>query len=131
MRYKVPQNIDMQDRIIGPLTMIQLIYAVIGGGLAYSAFMSLPKPLSIITAVPIAIFTFALIFIKVNERPFLDFFLSMVQFMSTPKQRVWHHGAYDNFRVVIFKTRKENKQIQEKHISHTQIEQAAKKSDQA
>jgi hypothetical protein len=49
--------------------------------------------------------------------------------MSSPKQRVWHHGAYDNFRVVIFKTKKEEKRIEEKHVSHEQIQQVARKID--
>ena len=129
MRYKVPQNIDIQDRIIGPLTMLQLVYAVVGGGLAYSILITLPSPASYILAAPIALFTVAVIFVKVNERPFLNFFFAMIQFMTSPKQRVWHHGAVDNLKVVIYKTQKAERKIETKHISKEQIERAAERFD--
>ena len=35
MRYKVPQNIDMEDRIVGPLTMVQFVIVMIGGMIVY------------------------------------------------------------------------------------------------
>ena len=92
VRFKVPQNIDMQDRILGPLTMIQFIYAVVGGAACYAVYMSaIPKPFSYVLIVPIALFVAAVIFIKVNERPFLNFLLSMFEFMGASKQRIWHH----------------------------------------
>ncbi len=129
MRYKVPQNIDMQDRIIGPLTMIQFVYAIIGSGLAYSIIVTLPKPFSYVLAAPVAVFTLALSFIKINERPFLDFFLAMIGFMTAPKQRVWHHNPGDSMNVAIYKPHKAEKTIQSKNISHEKIEQLAHKLD--
>lgn len=129
MRYKVPQNIEMQDRILGPLTMIQLVYAVVGGGLAYSILITLPRPFSFVLAAPIAMFTIAVIFVKVNERPFLNFFFAILQFMSSPKQRVWHHGSYDNLKVVIYKTQKAERKIETKQISKEKIHQVATKLD--
>ena len=129
MRYKVPQNIDMQDRIIGPLTMIQFVYAIIGTGLAYSIVVSVPKPVNYILAAPVALFTIALAFIKINERPFLDFFLAIVNFMSSPKQRIWHHNPGDTMNVVIYKPHKANKVIPTKDISHGKIERLAHRLD--
>ena len=67
MRYKVPQNIDMQDRILGPLTMVQFIYAVVGGGFCYAIYMSpIPKPYSFILIVPVALLVLALDFLKIK-----------------------------------------------------------------
>lgn len=129
MRYKVPQNIDIEDRILGPLTLVQFIYAVIGMGAAYTIVMSLPRPYSYFLAAPVALFTLALAFLKINERPFLDFFLAMIQYMGSSKQRIWKHGASNDMKVVIYKTRKTEKHIQTKEVSHEKIEQLAKRLD--
>ncbi|MFA5926720.1 MAG: PrgI family protein [Patescibacteria group bacterium] len=131
MRYKVPQNIDMQDRIIGPLTMIQFIYAIVGTGAAYSLYMTLPKPLNLIAAVPVLIFTICIVFIKINERPFLNFFLAMIEFLSAPKKRVWHHGSVDNLKVIIYSNKDNSKQkAAVKHVSEDEIKKLAKKLDE-
>lgn len=131
MRFKVPQNIDMPDRILGPLTMLQFIYAVIGGGGAYVCYMSLPSPLNILLAVIVALFTVAMIFLKINERPFSHFLLSLLRFMSTPKQRVWHKGSSNDINVEIYHTQKKNTGpvVTEKHLSHEDIARLAKRVD--
>jgi hypothetical protein len=128
LRYKVPQNIDMQDRIVGPLTMVQFVYAVIGGGLCYSIFMTIPRPYSYLLILPVAAFTVAIVFIKVNERPFINFFLAMIDFFSRPKKRVWRHGSTDNLRVVIYRQRSEPK-YQHKEVSPEKIKELAQKLD--
>lgn len=131
MRFKVPQNIDMQDRILGPLTMLQFIYAVIGGGATYVCYMSLPSPLSILLALIVALFTLAMIFLKINERPFSHFLLSLIKFMSTPKQRIWHKGQTSDINVEIYHTQKKNQGpvVAEKHLTREQIAQYAKGVD--
>lgn len=132
MRYKVPQNIDMQDRIIGPLTMLQFMYAVIGGGFCYGVLMSgLPKILAYLIAIPIGLFVAAMIFLKINERPFLDFFLSVLEYSSTPKQRLWHHDNGSDLNVQIYKPKVDNKApvVTAKNYSRADIQKLAKEID--
>jgi len=107
MRFRVPQNIDMQDRIVGPLTMTQFVEAIVGAGLAYGAFTSLPAPLSIMAAIFIALLTFAIVFIKINERPFLTFVGHVAVFMGGPKKMVWHQADKPNIRVQFYRTIKQ------------------------
>lgn len=131
MRFKVPQNIDMPDRILGPLTMLQFIYAVIGGGAAYVCYMSLPSPIGLFLAIIIALFTLSMIFLKVNERPFLVFLFSLIKFISSPKQRVWEKGQNSDIRVEIYKSNKADSgpHIQRKNISHEDISRIAHRVD--
>lgn len=132
MRYKVPQNIDMQDRILGPLTMVQFIYAVVGGGFCYAIYMSpIPKPFSYFIIVPVALFVIALDFLKVNERPFLDFILSVFEFSSTPRQRLWHHENMSDLKVEIYEPVKQaGPAVQAKTYTKAEIEQLANRLDQ-
>ncbi len=106
MRFKVPQSIDMPDRIVGPLTMIQFVEAVLGGGLAYICYSALPAPINLALALIAAIFTLAVVFLKINERPFLFYLAAFLKFMVAPKQRVWQKNAPDNFEVEIYKQSK-------------------------
>ena len=131
MRFKVPQNIDMPDRILGPLTMLQFIYAVIGGGGAYVCYQSLPAPLGLMLAILVAMFTVAMIFLKINERPFSVFLLSLIRFMSTPRQRVWSKGNSSDFNVEIYHAPQKNEGpvVAEKHLTHNQLVSAAKRFD--
>ena len=106
MRYKVPQNIDMPDRIMGPLTMIQFVEAVLGGGLAYVCYNAFPNPLNIFFAAIVGLFTVCVVLVKINERPFLFYFVALIKFFSTPKQRTWQKDAGDGFEVEMYKADK-------------------------
>lgn len=131
MQFKVPQNIDMQDRIIGPLTMVQFIYAVVGFGTCYAIFMSIPRPFSYFLIVPIALFVLCLDFVKVNERPFLDFFISAIEYAFAPKQRVWHQGESTDFTIDIYEPQSNQREVKTKYIDHAQIESMAQSADTA
>ena len=130
MRFKVPQNIDMQDRILGPLTMVQFVYAVIGFGVCYIAGNSIPAPFSYVIIVPIALFIICLDFVKINERPFLDFLKSAIVYMSSPRQRFWHEGEDSDLSIEIYRAHKEQQaDFQRKNISEQEIAEFAKKID--
>ena len=42
MRFKVPQDVQREDTIIGPITFKQLIIMIIGGGIGYY-FLTKPR----------------------------------------------------------------------------------------
>lgn len=131
MRFKVPQNIDIEDRILGPLTMVQFIYAVVGGGICYVIYMSIPSPFSYFLVAPIALFVIALIFVKINERSFLDFLIALIEFSSTPKQRVWHHGDIPDLGIEVYQTKKQTgPAVQSKQLTKEQIIEIARRLDQ-
>lgn len=130
MRFKVPQNIDMPDRIVGPLTMIQFIYAVIGGGFCYVIYQSIPAPASYVLILPILLFVICLDFVKINERPFLNFFLSAIEFLNSPKKRIWQQGDGSNLSIEIYKAEKGIANTSEKSISREEIEVYAKNIDE-
>jgi hypothetical protein len=71
MQYQVPQFIEIEDKIFGPLTLKQFIYLAGGGGLCLLFFTLLPIYIAIICMLPVAALAFALAFYKVNDRPFI------------------------------------------------------------
>lgn len=71
MRYQVPQFIEVEDKIFGPLTLKQFIYVAGGGGLCLILFTLLPLYVAIILAIPVIAFAAGLAFYQVNGRPFI------------------------------------------------------------
>jgi hypothetical protein len=101
MQFKVPQKIDIEDKILGPLSMVQFVYAVVGGGAGYVSLSSLPSPLNLIIAIPIFIFTFCVVFVKINGRAFGYFLRSLIIYLTSPKTRLWHKNE-NNVTVEIY-----------------------------
>ena len=89
MRFQVPQFIEIEDTIFGPLTFKQFLYLGGSGGLAFLFYVFLPLWLAIVPIIAVAGLGFALAFYKVNERPFINIIESAVYYYSNPKLYVW------------------------------------------
>lgn len=106
MRYRVPQNIDMEDKIIGPLTMAQFVFVLMGGMLVYLDFVTLGVSFPFlfwVTAIPIGLITLAFGFGKVQDQPFPKFLASVLLYLTRPKSRVWQKDPAMNHLTVVKK----------------------------
>lgn len=89
MQYQVPQFIEIEDKIFGPLTFKQFIYVAGGAGMCFLAYRFLPMPFSFLIILPVAGFSGALAFYKVNNRPFIDAVESAAKFFLNSKLYLW------------------------------------------
>lgn len=90
-QFTVPQFIDVESKIIGPVTTRQfliLLAAAVIMGISYKIF-DFSLFLTIAVVVFILAATFA--FVKVNGRPFHAFVLNIIQTMRRPGTRVWNN----------------------------------------
>ena len=71
MQYQVPQFIEIEDKIFGPLTFKQFLYVGGGAAIGFIMYSALPKILAIVFGAPIVGFFMAAAFYQVNGRPFL------------------------------------------------------------
>jgi len=129
MQFKVPQNIDMADKIIGSLTMTQFLYVLVGGMTDYillqSVFPTQPI-LFFVLAIPIALLTFLMAFIKINDIPFPKFMQAALLYMASPKQRVWGKSVDLSSPVKIEAPKKTEKpKVIKGHIEKSEIEKMA------
>lgn len=90
MRYQVPQFIEIEDKIFGPLTFKQFVYIGGGVGMAFVFYKLLPFILALPFMIATAGFGFALAFYKVNNKPFIDVVKSAVKFFFGNKLYIWH-----------------------------------------
>lgn len=89
MRFQVPQFIEVEDKIFGPLTFKQFIYIVGAGGIVAVLFSLLPKFVAGLISLLVAAFGAALAFFKVNERPFALLIEDFFKFHVGAKLYIW------------------------------------------
>ncbi len=90
-QFTVPQFIDVESKIIGPITTRQFLI-IIGAGviiaLSYKLFdFTLFLTITIVVVLIAAVFSF----IKVKGRPFHFFILNLNQTIKKPGTRVWNN----------------------------------------
>lgn len=88
MRFTVPQFIEIEDKIFGPLTWKQFLYVGGGFGLAVVLFLT-NSVLFVLVGLPIAALAGALAFYPVNNRPFSVFLESAVNYFLSDHQYFW------------------------------------------
>jgi hypothetical protein len=91
-QYKVPQNVDIEDKVIAGLTLRQFAFLMFSGGIVLVLRYVLVGPLSVAfipAAVAVAAFGLSLAFLKINDRPFEIFLLSAGKTFLRPARRIW------------------------------------------
>jgi hypothetical protein len=88
MQFEVPQFIEIEDKIFGPLTWRQFLYVGGGGMMAAVMFLTMPFIIFVLIGIPLGTLAFALAFFPVNNRPFSDFLASMYSYAT--RQKVYH-----------------------------------------
>ncbi len=89
MRFQVPQFIEVEDKIFGPLTFKQFIYLAGAGGICVLLFVLLPRFIGIILSLPVATFGLALAFYKINDKPFIYTLEAFFNYSLTHKLYIW------------------------------------------
>lgn len=89
MRFQVPQFIDVEDKIFGPLTIKQFVYLAGGAGITVMLLTLLPKFLAFLLAAPFIALSLALAFYKPNNQPFVVQLESMIRYFLGEKLYIW------------------------------------------
>jgi len=89
--YKVLQDIEAEDKLVGPLTLHQFIYAAVAAVSLYISFLSLTKGAAFIMVVflPIAFVAGFFAFPWKGEQPTEIWALAKIRFMVKPRKRIW------------------------------------------
>ncbi len=91
-QYKVPQNVETEDKLVGSFTLRQLIYMAISigwGFLTYRLFKS-NIIIMIILMLPVSGFFLVLGIARKEEQSFESYLAAVLRFYSVKRQRVWN-----------------------------------------
>lgn len=89
MQFQVPQFIEVEDKVFGPLTFRQFLYLAGGAGLSFIFYVYLPIYLSIFFIIPSIGLGLALAFYKHNGRDFIFLAESVFKYAFTKKLYLW------------------------------------------
>jgi hypothetical protein len=89
MEYQVPQFIEVEDKIIGPLTLKQFIYLAGAAGLCIVFIAYLPIVFALLLSAPVAGLAAALAFYKLNGKPFIEVLEAGFNYYTGAKLFLW------------------------------------------
>jgi hypothetical protein len=91
MNFQVPQFIDVEDKIFGPLSFKQFLEILGGAGLGYIiyTFEIIPFYIRIIPIIVVVGFGLALAFYKVNGRPFVNALEAGLKYFTRGRLYLW------------------------------------------
>src|SRR3989338_10252047 len=89
MQFKVPQFIDVEDKLFGPFSFRQFLYLVGGGGICFVLYELLPLFVAIILMIPVAGLAISLTFYKFNGKPFMNALESGFLYFIQTKLYIW------------------------------------------
>ena len=89
MQFKVPQFLEIEDKIFGPFTFKEFIYLAGGGGICFVLYKLLGLWLGAIPILLVAGFSGMLTFYRPNNKPFLDMVQAGFNFTLQSKLYIW------------------------------------------
>ena len=89
-QFVVPQFIDVEDKIFGPITTRQFIILLVAALILFIAFKLADTALFIFLLALIGGFALVLAFVKINGQSFHYFLLNIVQTLRRPSRRLWY-----------------------------------------
>jgi len=107
MQYRVPQFIEEESKIMGPLTVKQAIIVGLSGGLIFIMYFSFGETsmfLFLVLSGIIAGAAIAMAFLKIDGRPFTQMMTYFMNFTIMPKLYIWKRKETPVFLSVKLKT---------------------------
>lgn len=94
-RYVVPQFIDVEDKILGPITIRQFSIILVDALIMFIIFKLASFGLMIALNLLLLGIGVVFAFVRVNGQPFHYFMLNLVQTRSRPNIRIWNKELSD------------------------------------
>jgi hypothetical protein len=122
-QYKVPQKLDLEDKVVGPLTLVQFFQVAVGGMILYLFYQIFDTELFLGAGIPVALATLAIAFLKVHDQPLTHFISAGWQYIRSPKERVWgKKSELEEEQVEIVAGKKQVAPLPTKKVTQSELE---------
>ena len=121
MQFKVPQFLDIEDKIFGPFTFSQFVYLAGGGGLCFIIYKLLGFLLGLIPMLLIIGISLALTFYRPNNKPLVNMLESGLKYAMQDKLYIWKRRKNKpdpKAKEREMEERKEQQAIEKKQVMH-------------
>ncbi len=89
MQFKVPQFIDIEDKLFGDFTFRQFVYMVGGAGIMFVLYKLLPFWIALVPMILVALLAGLLTFFKINNKPFVYYLQAGIAYAFSNKLYLW------------------------------------------
>lgn len=125
--FQVPQFIDIEDKIIGPLTLRQFIYLAVAGGLIFLLNFILEFWLWFLVSIVIAVFGLACAFVKINNQPLPRIVKNYFKYLISPRLYTWQKPITKKELVKKIEPVVQKEEKKKKRLTVEELEELAKK----
>lgn len=92
-QFVVPQFIEVEDKIFGPVTVRQFLILLGAGLVCFVAYRYADFALFVITLISVGGLSLVFAFVKINGQTFHYFILNIIQTTRRPGLRVWRKSC--------------------------------------
>lgn len=101
--FSIPQFIEREPKIIGPLTMKQFIYIGVAGGIALILYFTIPFGYFILISILLAVVSISLAFVKINGIDLSTVLKNFIFFSVAPRIYIWRKTEFPLYKKVVEK----------------------------
>ena len=128
LQYNIPQFIDSEDKIIGPVTITQFASLIIGTVVLVFVYLLTPNTLIFaIIGTPIGAITIAFAFAKINGQGLATFLTNVITYVQRPSIYLWSREIISQKPIIKApaEKKKHRKTIDNKEYNQNRVEEIA------
>lgn len=125
MQFQIPQFIEVEDKIFGPLTFKQFIYLAGAAGSAFMAWRILPIYIAAFAIVGVGALGAALALFQWNGRPFILALEYGFYYLINTKLYLWSHERKQKKAREVAKTAEIPAEVYVPHLSESKLHDLA------
>lgn len=124
--FQVPQFIDVEDKVVGPLTLRQFLFVALAAVIIFLSKSIFAFWLWIMLSIVVGCLGIALAFVKVNGQPLSKVVLNGIKYLIRPRLYVWQRGEIKRKVYETDRQKEEKKQEETKRLSPEELEKWGK-----
>ncbi len=99
MRFQLPQFIETETKLVGPLTLRQFLWVAGGAAVLFLLFMTTGLNfLFFVVGIPIVAIFLALAFLKIEGMPLINYVAFLLSYLLNPKRYLFRKDKGDDLK---------------------------------
>lgn len=98
MRFQLPQFIEIETKLVGPMTLRQFLWVAGGAAILFLLFMTTQGGfIFFVFSLPIAAIFLALAFLKIDGMPLINYIAYLLSYILNPKRYIFRKGGNNKY----------------------------------
>jgi len=119
--FNIPQFLDTEDKVVGPLTAKQLGWIVAACAIFFLIYLFFGKTGLLVLGIPILAIFGGLAFYKPNGRPLTSYASSVISFFTHPKMYMWRRLPDEQISIKRVPPKKSEEILEKKQLTEDRI----------